>query len=81
MNREIKFRAWDGHEMTDEMVDVEERWFAPHLFDGITDVATDTPMAEMFPDGLFVRRLAKSGTILESKNATHEEAEASMFGD
>jgi len=65
----------------DEMVDVEEKWFSPNLFRDVIDTESGVPMAKIFPDGLFVRRLAKVGTVLEAQNATREEAEAEMFGD
>jgi len=64
----------------DEMVDVEEKWFPPNLFRDVINTESGVPMAKIFPDGLFVRSLAKSGTILELQNATREEAESQMFG-
>lgn len=60
-------------------ISVTQMWIPPSEYDTVKFAELDKPASEVCPDGMFVRMLTDTQTVLTIHNATRVEAEQMMY--
>lgn len=64
-----------------DKVAVTQMWLPPSKYEALNVVLKGKSLTETCPNGIFVRFLSESQTLLSVRNATREEAKQMMWRD